>query len=326
MRVLLTGANGLLGHNVLKILLERGYLVNVVVRRTDSLHISNEERLHIFEGSFLDEDVLQRAMEGCEAVIHAAGCTDMAASYSEFLHVNVDGSRLIIDISRRYNVASIVYISTANTIGYGSSCCHSNEDAPMQYPFSDSSYAKTKAQAERLFVEESYSRPDAHIIILNPGFMLGAYDTKPSSGALLRAAYRRPLMLAPSGGKCFIHVRDVASAVIEALRHGESGQRYMLGNYNMSVADYYRMQREVLGYGQRICVVPRWIMSAVGAIGDIMRRLGVRTAVTRNNIEQLCVMEYYDNSRAIEALNLGRTPLETAIVDCAQWMKSNNML
>ena len=326
MKVFLTGANGLLGHNILKILLDRGYFVNVIVRRADSLHISNDEQLRVYEGSFLDEKALQEAMNECTAVIHAAGCTDMSASYDEFKSVNVDGSRILIEVSRRKNVSNIVFISTANTIGYGSPLCHSSEDAPIQYPFSDSSYAMTKRQAEQLFIEESFLRPDTHIVILNPGFMLGAYDSKPSSGALLRAAYRRPLMLAPCGGKCFIHVSDVAAAAVDALKLGESGKRYMLGNYNMSIADYYRLQRKVLGYRQCICVIPRWIMSLLGALGDLVCRMGLRTRVTQNNLEQLCVMEYYDNTRAVETLKLAKTPLETAIIDCAGWMKMNNML
>ena len=82
------------------------------------------------------------------------------------------------------NINTIVYVSSANTIGYGTKEQLADESFPIRFPFTDSFYAQSKSASEQLFIEAS-RKPNRHIIIVNPTFMIGAFDPKPSSGKLM---------------------------------------------------------------------------------------------------------------------------------------------
>lgn len=133
------------------------------------------------------------------------------------------------------------------------------------------------------------------------------------------SAYRKPIMLTPKGGKCFIHVKDVAAAAVEALSHGSNGERYFVGNYNLSLYDFYRLQKKVCGYRQWLIRLPDWMINGIGCCGDALEKLGLRTQVSLRNTRQLCVMEYYDNAKARRELSLGQIPLEEAITDFVRY-------
>lgn len=327
MKVLLTGSTGLLGHNILKVLIDRHFQVNVIVRDEKKLLIKGGD-IRVFKGSFLSFSDLCAASDGCDAIIHAAAATDMSLGLQEFERVIVGGAKNVIEVAKTKNINDIVFISSANTIGHGSESRLADETAPMEYPFSESYYARTKKMAEELLVEFSNSTlqtPNStlnnnHIVILNPGFMLGAYDTKPSSGQMVLAAYRKPLMLTPKGGKSFIHVRDVATAAVNALEMGRNGERYLCANFNMTIREFYRLLSKTCGYRQMLITVPNFLMTVIGVFGSLLWKLGIRNQATLVNVRQLCVTEHYNSGKARRELQLPETPLETAIEDCVNFL------
>ena len=327
MRVLVTGATGLLGNNVVKTLTDRGYHVNVIVRDEQNLCVRNE-KVDVYKGSFLSFDDLSAASTGCDAIIHAGAATDMSLGLDDFINVNIGGVKNIIDVSKKNNINRIVFISSANTIGFGSPLRLADESCPIQYPFSESYYAKSKLMAEELIKEYANSgiENSRHVVILNPGFMLGAYDTKPSSGQLLKAGYRKPLMLAPKGGKSFIHVRDVAEAAANALTLGRNGENYILANFNMSIIDFYKLSAKTCGYKQVVVPVPNTLICVIGFLGDCLRKIGIKSQVSLINVRQLCVKEYYSSAKAKQELNLHATSLEEAISDCENFLIKRKML
>ena len=171
--------------------------------------------------------------------------------------------------------------------------------------------------------------PDCHIIILNPGYMIGPMDAKPSSGKMLLMGYRRRLMVAPSGGKAFVDVRDVARAAVNALTMGRNGERYIITNRceEHTISELYHLQAEAMGYRQWVVQLPDLLLRVAGLVGDGLRALGARSQLCTNNIEQLLVREHFDNSRALRELALPQTPLVQSIRDFHQWQehyKRNN--
>ena len=321
MKVLITGGNGLLGHNTILQLLSEGHTVHAIVRKSASLLVQHDN-LQVFEGSFLDYDSLLLATQGCEAIIHTAAATDMSLSYSQFERVNVGGSSNVVAVARALGIKKLVYVSTLNTIGYGLPERLADESCSMQYPFTHAYYAITKAMAEGLFLEEA-KYDGRHVVIINPGFMLGEYDTKPSSGQLMLMAYRKPIMVVPQGGKCFVHVKDVASAIVNALTLGRNAERYIVGAHNKTLAELYKLQKNVCGYKQLLVPIPCWITNMVGMFGDVLRKIGLHTQVCSMNTKQLCVREYYSNAKAKTELKMSETSLERAISDSICWLKRN---
>ena len=197
---------------------------------------------------------------------------------------------------------------------------------PMQEPFCSSHYAVSKSMGEQAVIEAARCHPDWHAVVINPGYMLGAWDVKPSSGRMLQLAYNKSVAFAPKGGKAFVAVRDVAEAVVNALTKGENGERYIATNSKacLSIKELYELQARAMGYRQKIVTLPDWILAIAGRVGDMLRFLGIRTEVSTHNVRQLMVMEYYDNSHGIRDLCYHETPISEAIVQFNRWVEENN--
>ena len=317
MKVLLLGATGLLGHNVLQRLLAEGHRVVVLVRRRRSLRIP-VTGFEVLESPSFDNDALLCAAEGCEAVVNCAGVTDMSLLH---LGVNRDLCVRVIAAMKHHGIRRLVHVSTVNTIGHGTESHPADESQPMRPPFADSFYARSKRLGEEAVLEGMRDYPGMEAVIINPGYMLGAYDVKPSSGRMLLAAYRKPLMFAPRGGKAFVHVADVAQAAVNALERGVPGSRYIVVNSQacMSIKELYRLQAAVCGYRQRVVTAPDWLLLAAGRVGDLLRLMGVKTQVSTCNIRQLLVREYYDNHHGLCDLGFPETPIADAIRDFHSW-------
>ena len=206
--ILLTGASGLLGHNVLIALLQRGEQVIAPLRDASRLHLpaslADSPNLHIIpmEGIHfpLPESAIHRS--NISAIINCAGATDMSLpTVDDFMPANKDLVEHLVMLMRDHDIPTLVHVSTANTIGYGSADSPASEEAPFQKPFAASYYARSKRAAEQLLDQAAHDGSGRRIVVVNPGFMVGAYDTKPSSGKLLLAGYKRRWMAVPKGGK-----------------------------------------------------------------------------------------------------------------------------
>ena len=319
MKVLLLGGSGLLGQNVLRQLLEQGHSVTLLLRNGVKAPCDTAN-LKVLRGSLLCDDDLRCAAEGCQAIVNCAGTTDMSLRrLSDYHPVNRDLCGRLVQLMEQFRISTLVHVSTANTVGYGTPDCHATEDAPMQPPFSHSYYARSKREGEVILTDAARRHPDWHIVTVNPGFIVGAYDAKPSSGQLLLAAYRRRVMLVPKGGKSFVHAADVATAVVNALTMGSSGERYLATGENLSLRQFYRLQAEVCGYRQRCVSVPNALLLVAGWLGDALRAVGLRTQLSSCNVRQLMAREYYCCDKVRRHLLLPQTPIAQAIADFHTW-------
>ncbi len=319
MKVLLLGASGLLGHNVLQHLLQAGHDVHALLRDASSLHLPDQYLHHPrlttanFQLSTLNSQLR------VDAIVNCIGCTDMSLRhYDDYLPANRDICARLVALMEAQGIPCLVHVSTANTVGYRGAT-PDEPLPPMQEPFASSWYARSKREGERLLDDAARRHPDWHIVTVHPGFMIGPYDVKPSSGALLLAAYRRPLMAAPCGGKSFLHVGDAATAIVNALTRGTHGGHYLLTGENLTLKQFYALQATVCGYRQRCLTLPSTLVRLAGLAGDLLRRLGIRTQLSSRNVRQLLVREHYDNSRARRDLLMPATPVAQAIADFFRW-------
>jgi len=324
MNVLVTGANGLLGHHVVMELLNRQHTVHILVRSKQHIYFDIGST-KVFEGNFTDYTCLSQAAHACDAIIHIAAvtATDLLKP-EDYRTINVEGVETIIQVANELNITRMVYISSANTVGFGNEQQAGDERLPIQYPFTESFYAQSKTEAEHRMVEAS-RKPGQHVVILNPSFMLGAYDTKPSSGKLILMGYKRRLLFIPKGGKNFVPVHDVAVAVCNALTMGYNGERYLASGINLSFKEYFTLQKQVGNYRQYIFELPDFLLILMGKAGDVIRSMGIRTELCTMNLRQLMIREYYSNHKAVIELHLPQSEIKTAVSEAIDWFNEHNM-
>jgi len=324
MKILVTGANGLLGHHVVMQLLKQNHHVKIIVRSTQNLFF-DLPALEVIEGNFSEYKSLVKAAEGCDAIIHIAAVTATnLLHYDDYAKINVEGIAQILKVAGELKINKLVYVSSANTIGYGTEQQPADERFTIQYPFSDSFYAQSKVASEKLVMEAS-QHENSHFVIINPTFMIGAYDTKPSSGKLMLMGYKRRLMAAPKGGKNFVAVSNVALSVCNALTEGKNGERYLASGVNLSFREYYELQKQTENYKQYFVEIPDFLLILLGKGGDLLRFFGIKTDLCSRNLRQLMVREYYSNEKAKKEIHLPDTDLKKAIGEAMDWFKNHGM-
>ncbi|MDO9153148.1 MAG: NAD-dependent epimerase/dehydratase family protein [Paludibacter sp.] len=325
MKVLVTGANGLLGHHVVMQLQQANHDIRIILRGSREIYF-DMKNIESAGGNFTDYETLKIAADGCDAIIHIAAVTSTnLLHYQNYKKINVDGSATIIKVADELKINRLVFVSTANTIGYGTKEQFSDEKADIEFPFTKSFYARSKVEAEKLFVKAS-KHPDRHIIIINPTFMIGSHDTKPSSGKLILMGYRKRLMFVPNGGKNFVAVSDVAAAICKALIMGKNGERYLASGQNLSFREFYEIQSREGGYKQKIVELPNFLLQIAAKAGDLLRLLGVKTELCSMNINQLTIREYYSNQKAKNEIELPSKSLEQAIKEALDWFEEKGKI
>jgi len=321
MTILVTGANGLLGHWVVQELLDRNYTVKIVVRTWKNIFFDLKS-VEVITGNFTNYKTLKKAATGCDAIVHLAAITATnLLHYEDYQKINVEGSAQVIRVANELQIKTLIYISSSNTIGYGSKDQPANEESPFQFPFTESFYAQSKKEAEELFSEFALQKNDCHVIIIHPTFMIGAYDTKPSSGRLLLMGYKPRFMSVPKGGKNFVAAHNVGVAICNALTMGRNGEHYLAAGVNLSFKEFYTLQKQVGNYPQIIIELPNVLLKIVGKIGDFFRWLGIKTDVCTMNLQQLMIQEYYSNEKAKNELKMPQTDIKKAIEETLNWFK-----
>ncbi|MGM9734837.1 MAG: NAD-dependent epimerase/dehydratase family protein [Candidatus Cryptobacteroides sp.] len=322
-KVLVTGANGFLATNAIAALVEAGYEVRGLLRRKGTYIGRNFLELELVEGSFTNPETVRKALMGCDYVVHIAALTDQSASADEYRKINVDATVRLAQEAVEAGVSRFVYVSSANAFAYGSKEKPGDETRPTRPPFTESQYALSKAAAQKEILKFK-DRMD--VVVVNPTFMIGPMDIKPSSGRIITMAYGRKVMAAPPGGKNFVHVGDAARGIVAALEKGRSGEAYLLCGENLNYHDFYRTLSKVSGKKMHLIDVPGKLLLAVGHICDLLYKIGIKTDATLTNMKLLCIDNYYTNAKARKDLGIDFRSTEDAVRDAVRWFRENNML
>jgi dihydroflavonol-4-reductase len=321
MKVLVTGANGLLASNLVRELLQSGYDVRGMVRGNSNLLSLKKVDVELFKGEINNPTDIRNAFAGCEAVVHAAANTAQWPTHFEaYKKANVDATRMILDEAIRRGVEKFIFVSSANAFDPGSKEMPGNEESPFSIS-GKSGYMVSKQVAQTMVLDE-YRRSGLPAIVVNPTFMIGKYDSKPSSGQIILMAHTRTLMAYPPGGKNFVHVVDVARGIANAIRKGNPGECYLLANENLSYGEFFEKLKMVHGRPQTLVKLPRWTVNLAGSVGSIFESTFSKPAkLNAVNARLLCADNYYSPEKAVRELNLPQTPIAQAIEDAIEWFQ-----
>lgn len=327
MKILITGANGLLGSNLVRQLLQENFEVKAMVRESSDLRSLKNTNPELFKGNLLDSGDLKKALPGCKLVVHvAANTAQWPSGYQHYKKINVEGTRLLLEESKKAGIEQFIFVSSANTFGPGTKEAPGDETSPFTSIQHQSGYMRSKYEAQQLVLdfERIYKFP---AVVVNPTFMLGKYDAKPSSGQMLLMAHGKQLMPCPPGGRNFIHVKDVATGIIRAIEQGKPGNCYLLGNENLSYLELFRMMRKVCGFPKKLIQLPGTIMSAAGYAGTLYEKItGKPSKLNHTTARILSADNYYSSEKAIRDFQLPKTPVEQAIEDALSWFEDHGYL
>src|SRR5690606_4943841 len=164
------------------------------------------------------------------------------------------------------------------------------------------------------------------VTVVSPTFMIGPYDGKPSSGAIIRMGYGKKVGFHPPGGKNFVNAEDAANGVVDALERGKPKEAYLLAGEHLSYRAFCQKLCAQTGQQTLLLRVPAPRLRMAGHLGDLLRWLGVRTALSSVNMKILCVHNYYTNKKAQNELGTAFRPIEAGIDAAIAWFKDHRLL
>lgn len=334
-KVLVTGASGMVGSHVCEFLVASGIEVTGLVRTTSNVDrlISkcNPDLFNIAYGDVSDTGSLDKAVEGHQVVVHAAGTVDPLGSREKIFKVNVEGTRNVLDAAVKAGCLQFVFISSLSVITGQGDQYNVNEEAPLRY--CGESYADSKVDAERLVMEKA-GLGGISVTSLRPGFIYGPGERAwmPRLIGNLKAG---KAMLIDGGSKetNLIYIENLCRAVAASIMNKEAcGQVYNLTDGQKVTKkqlfdavcdglDIPRVKRTVPGFAARlVCEIVSSVAPYLGA--DTRRNL---SRFSRAAFRLAGVNQGFDISKAERELNyLDRISFEQGMAETIRSFKQNN--
>ncbi|HEU4730392.1 MAG TPA: NAD-dependent epimerase/dehydratase family protein [Kofleriaceae bacterium] len=327
MRVAITGASGLLGGNLAEALLTAGHQV-VAIRRAGS-RTSHLEDLAIewHDADLGSVDAMARAFRGAACVFHCAAQVSVKRAVTpDMTAANVAGTAHVIEAAIAAGAARLVHTSSVVAIGLSTDGTPCDETASWNFDTEGlvDAYAITKHRAEGV-VRAALGRIDA--VIVNPSYMLGPRDARPSSGRLIVDVVRGRVPGWTPGYNNFVDVRDVARGMIAAWHKGRRGERYILAGHDMTYGDIMRAIAGAAGTRPPRLRVPHPAAWLLGKWGDLVERTGKEPVVNSTQIRYAYSDRFrFRSDKAARELGYQVSPLEPALRDAIAWFRAHGML
>ena len=321
MIVLVTGATGFIGGNLARELWGRGYEVRALARRGSNTLTTYDTGIQRVEGNILDRESLTRAMAGCEAVFHcAAAYTFWSRDPQGVRRANVEGTVNVLECATAAGVDRIVYTSTVSTIGMPKDGRLGDEWAGLSRNALHGHYKQSKFDAEQEALR--LAAEGVPVVVVNPTAPVGPWDVKPTpTGRIILDFLRRRIPAYLGTGMNLVDVADVSAGHILALEKGQLGERYILGNRNVTLKEVFEMLSRMTGLPAPRVRLPYWLVVGAGyaeqAIsGGLLRR------EPRIPVEGVLASKkpaWVSSQRAIDELGLPQSPVEGALERAVEW-------
>jgi len=326
MKVLVTGAAGHVGGNLVRALLERGVSVRALVR-SDVRALDGLDIEHVV-GDLDDPESLRAAVSGVQQVLHCAAFIDVEGREEPLMHaVNVEGTRCLLEASMAAGVERFVHVSTVHTLNPIPKDQPLTETRPLNDGPGAHPYERTKSLGE-LEVLKAVEK-GLHAVIVNPTGIIGPHDYKPSRmGAVLLQLSRGELPALVHGGYNWVDVRDVSDTIIRAAEKGRVGERYLVGGRWMGLPELAELARPHMSSPPPRFSVPLW-MAWVGVPFSvtwawIRRERPLFSAGSMHMLTHQC--RDVSSDKAIEELGHSARPIEETLADTFDWFREHGLL
>ena len=321
MKAFLTGGTGFVGANLARLLLQQGYQVKALVRPDSCLYNLNSLDVELVKGDLNDRELSSKMLD-CQVLFHVAACYSLWQSDRELLHrSNVLGTRNILECARKANIERTIYTSSVAAIGVGKN--GRSVDETHQSPVAKliGYYKKSKYYAEQEAVKANQLGQD--IVIVNPSTPIGAWDIKPTptGETIVRFLHRRMPFYVDTGLN-LIDVKDVAWGHLLALEKGQTGDRYILGNQNLTLKQILDKLAAIADLPAPKKQIPYWIPYTVAWIEEkILASLGKKPSISLDGVKMSRQKMFYNPNKAITQLGLPQSSVDLALEEAVNWFQ-----
>jgi dihydroflavonol-4-reductase len=318
---LVTGGTGFVGAHVVRALLSRGRSVRCLARPGSAVRNLEGLAVEIVRGDLRDPASLARASAGIDTLYHCAADYRLwSRDPRELYAANVAGTENVLRAAEEAGARRIVHTSSVATL-VAREDRPSREDDAAEVDDVIGHYKRSKVLAERVALRRAAA--GAPVVVVNPSTPVGELDIKPTPTGRIIADYLAGRMPAyVDTGLNVVDVRDVAEGHVLAAERGRMGERYILGNRNMTLKELFDVLAKVSGVASPRVRLPHWIPIAAAAVDTwISPILGREPRVPLESARMARHRMYFDSSKAVAELGLPQSPVEDALARAVAWFR-----
>ena len=328
--VAVSGATGFIGSAVVRRLLADGRDVRALVEpgasaeNLDDLPAARVDRVTV---DVCDYVAMARALDGCSAFYHLAAVYKVWTPDPTLLYrVNLEGTTASLLAAKTARIPRIVYTSSIAAVGRRSDGAPADETVQFNLYDDANPYILSKYLSERTAVR--FAESGLPVVIVNPAFPFGPRDLAPTpTGRIIISILNGNLPGLPAGGFCAVDVDDVAGAHVAAETKGRVGERYLLGNHNVTFREFVELVCRIAGKPLPKLPIPSWLGLGLTAglelISDHITHTEPRATV--KSAKFMFGPAYFDVSKARAELGIPCTPLAETIERAISFFRSHGM-
>ncbi len=326
MRVLVTGGTGFVGSHATAALLGAGHEVRLLVRDPAKaervfapLGVGVPDRVR---GDVLDRASVARALEGCDAVVHAAAVVaNDRRRADEVLRTNPAAARNVLGAAVDAGADPIVHVSSVASL-FPPPGPVIDASTPVASP--TSAYGRSKADAER--IARALQDQGAPLTIVYPGGVWGPDDPNLTEQVRAAGTLVRSGVPITSGGLTVLDVRDLAEVICRAVEPARGARRFILGGHFFTTPELADLLEEVGGRARRLPSPPR-ALRTMGRVNDaLMRVVPVTFSITYEGMVFLTRGIRTDDSATLAALDVTLRPPGETLADTLRWLLAEGRL
>jgi len=331
MRILVTGATGMVGSHTCAALARDGHALRILARdEAKAVRVLGAlgleaAKLELARGDVTDREAVARALDGCDALVHAAGLlTFDRDAHGHMFATNVDGTRNLLEEGHARGLDPLVHVSSLSAL-WEPGVELATEDSPVASPRDP--YSRSKAEAER--VARAMQERGAPVVCVYPSAVWG--PDNPTLGdqiTTIFAMVQWNYYLSVEGGMPIVDARDLAAAIARAMAKGGGARRYMLAGHFVSHDEMREIVSEIRGARLWRVPCPGSALRLAGRMGDWLRRYTPFDpgAVTEEAMVLATRGIRGDDAKTLAALDLRLRPVRETIEAQMRWMFENGHL
>lgn len=305
--ILVTGASGCVGANLVKNLVEQGEKVSIFILPNTWHPFLDQLNIRVIYGDVMNKEDVQKAMQGCTQVYHVAGVVSYNLLDHNLMHgVHVLGTRNILEIAKELDIKKVVV--TASTAGIGipeDKTKPLNEDAPfdvVKYKKVMYMYSKHLGMKECMKAAEN----GLNVSMVSPTTIYGQGDITMHIGKVVKKIKEGKLKSAPPGGNAVVSVDDIIQAHKLVMQKGKSGENYIFANECMPYTEMFSKIATLLGKDPITKTVPKWILPVAKPILTLYEKilfpLKKKPMLSAHSLNFSFKFRYFDSTKAREEL------------------------
>ena len=328
---IVTGANGFLGNNIVRKLLEENCEVRCLVLPEDKCEALERLDCKIYRGDVTKKETLEEIFNVDSDtnlyVIHCAAIVYIKSKYNpKVMEVNYNGTKNVIDKVIEKN-AKMVYVSSVHAITEKPNGEKMREITDFDENKVVGLYAKSKARTAKMVLEE-VKKKGLNACIVHPSGIIGPNDYSDTHlTQLILDIANGSLRACVKGGYDFVDVRDVADGVISACKNGKKGECYILSNRYVGVKELVDIISQAAGVKKIKTILPMWIAKVTAPLSEIYYKIRKEPPLyTKYSLYTLTSNSNFSNEKAKKELGYKNRSMEETITDTVKWLRENNKM